>query len=104
MHSGGNVSVGGLGCGAQQTRFSAPGEIVPLICPWPVGTSVLPLTVGLMILIWSKAQMLPPPAWQPNGAGPLLKLLSSEWPIIMSPIEVRIGARTSRSFRLESLV
>src|SRR5689334_13470256 len=109
MHSGGKASVGGFGCGAQETRCSAPGEIVPTVwvVPPPVspgGWSVLPLLAGTITLIWSKAQKLPPPAWQPKGAGPLLNVLSSECPVIMSPIEVRIGARTSRSPRLESLV
>src|SRR6516162_7368071 len=76
-HSGGKMSGGGLGQGAQHARFSAPVPMMPLICPVNTGCIVLPLMPGLMIFLPSNAHRLPPLAWQPNGAGPLLNVRSS---------------------------
>src|SRR5262249_5729686 len=57
-----------------------------------------PVRTGTMTLLPSMAHRLPPPAWHPNGAGPLLNTLSSEWPIIMSETLLMTGARTIRLF------
>jgi hypothetical protein len=97
MHSGGNTSGGGFGCGAQPIRFSAPAPRPP---NWPccVGVIVLPLPFATAEISFlpSCAHRLPPPDWQPNGCGPLLNALSSAWPSIMSLTFVSSGARISR--------
>jgi hypothetical protein len=93
---GGKISGGGLGCGAQPTRFSPPSRMLP---NWPacVGPSVFaPVVAGAMRFLPSDAHSVPPPDWQPNGAGPLLNVPSRPWPIIMSPTAVSSGARMSR--------
>src|SRR5437867_634678 len=111
MHSGGNTSAGGLGCGAHEIRFSAPGLMFPFVFPVPVwnGIIVLPLVSGLISFLPSDAHRFPADpvpglAWQPNGAGPLLKAVSNPCPIMMSATDVTIGGRTRRSFSELSLV
>src|SRR6202008_1683221 len=98
-HSGGKIIGGGFGCGPQHTRFSAPGLMMPLACPVWNGIIEFPFTFGLISFLPSKAHRFPPPAWHPNGAGPLLKVPCRACPIIISPTEGRIGGRTTRSFR-----
>src|SRR5436190_14539317 len=93
---GGKINGGGLGCGAQPTRFSPPSSTLPNWFTWAGPSVLLPMLAGAIFFLPSCAHSVPPPDWQPNGDGPLLKAPSSEWPIIMSPTADRIGARMSR--------
>ena len=92
VQRGGKIRGGGFGCGAQAARFATPNSVFTLNPATPVeallpGTNVpdpLPASVTTLSPVW--AQMLPPPAWHPNGWA-LLKLLSRGCPSAMSPTD-----------------
>src|SRR5262245_58708481 len=102
-HSGGKTSGGGLGEGAKRTRFSPPSTILTGSAEAAAGASVFePPAARRTFFRPVYAHRLPPPDWHPPDVE-LLKVLSSAWPIAMSPID-SMSERARRSESELSLV
>ena len=71
-----------MGCGAQEIVFCVPMPMLVTVSPGPAGCVVLPVPEFVTNTCFKPelAHRLALPAWQPKGAGALLKDVSSAWP------------------------